>query len=113
MHKHVWPAAVVCAVLTVAASTLAAQSAPAAPALPAAQISDVEQLRIENIQLKINLLRQQFTDLNTQYTAVIQQIEREHPGYAWDPATNSLRAVPAPAKSTDHKTAAPQPAVKK
>jgi hypothetical protein len=80
--------------------------APAAPvyeALP--QPTEVQRLKLENLQLKASLLAQQQQALQQEYSALVQAIIAEHPGYIWNPQTASLQPAPKPAPQ-------PKPAVK-
>lgn len=73
----------------------AAQSAPA-PAQPAAaepQATEFQKLKLENLQLKFGALQQQQIQVQQEYTALIHQIEQEHPGYIWSLAEGRLRPV--------------------
>lgn len=70
--------------------------APAATA-PAPALTELQKTKMENLQLKFSLLQQQQTELQGQYSALIQSIVAEHPGYQWNPQSSSLVAVPKPA----------------
>jgi hypothetical protein len=66
------------------------------PAAPPGILSHDEQLELENISLNWRLL-------NMEYSELVQKILAEHPGYSWNPNTNSLippapPAAPPPAK---------------
>ncbi len=56
------------------------------------QITEVEKLTIENIQLKATPLQAQLKALRDQFDAVMSQIEAEHPGFTYD----GNRLVPKP-----------------
>jgi hypothetical protein len=85
--------------LLVGAALLAAQApkAPApAPAAPA--LTEVESLKLENINLKFDALSRQMTELRQEYAALAAQLAAEHPGYALAP---NGTLVPAPKKEED------------
>lgn len=78
----------------------AAQTPAPKPAAPPA-LSQLEQVEIENIQLKAQLLQNEEAQLRSQYAALAAQIGKEYPGYVLDPRTNQLvkaQTAPAPAK---------------
>jgi hypothetical protein len=80
---------------------LAHQSAPPpkAPTAPPA-LTQTEQLQIENIGLRFQLLQNEEGQLRSQYAALAAQIGKENPGYLLDPKTNMLvKAQPAPEKT--------------
>ena len=80
--------------------------APAAPVYEAwPQPTEVQRLKLENLQLRATLLSQQQQALQQEYGALVQQIIAEHPGYIWNPQTAALQLAPKPA-------AQPKPAVK-
>jgi hypothetical protein len=79
-----------------------AQHVPVREALP--QPTEVQRLKLENLQLKATLLSQQQA-LQQEYGALVQAIIAEHPGYIWNPQTASLQPAPKPAPQ-------PKPAVK-
>lgn len=107
------------AVLLLAQTSKAHPAPPAAHPVPAAhaggrvqpampQPTELERTQLENIQLRMMLLgdeersipqRQQ--QLQEQYGALVQQIQREHPGFVWNPQTSALvpqlPVKPAPA----------------
>lgn len=74
--------------------------ASAAPApTPPAQLTQIEQLQIENIQLKAQLLQNEEAQLRSQYAALAAQVAKENPGYVLDPRTNQLvKQASTPAK---------------
>lgn len=89
-----------------------AAATPAAPAEP----TELERTKLENIQLRMALLQQEELslpqrrqELQQQYGMIVQQIEREHPGYVWNPQAGGLVAVPV-AKPAEKK---PAPEAKK
>jgi hypothetical protein len=78
---------------------------PAAP-------TELERTKLENIQLRMALLQQEEMslpqrrqELQVQYGEIIQAIERENPGYVWNPQTGSLvpKPIPAPAPKPEKK----------
>jgi Skp family chaperone for outer membrane proteins len=81
------------------------KSAPVKPEPPVVSVqtpepTEVEKLKLENIQLKFSLLQTEQQRLQTEqqklqsdYQATIQAITSEHPGYQWDAKTSSLIAV--------------------
>jgi hypothetical protein len=77
--------------------------APVREALP--QPTEVQRLKLENLQLKATLLSQQQQALQQEYGALIQTIIAEHPGYIWNPQTAALQPAPKPVPQ-------PKPAVK-
>lgn len=60
-------------------------------------LTEVQKLKLENIQLKFSVIQSQQQQLQTEYQALVQQLLAEHPGYRWDAQTQSLVAVPTPA----------------
>jgi hypothetical protein len=82
--------------------TVPPTTAPVGDALP--QISELERTKLENLQLKFQMLQQQQQQLQQSYSELIHQISAEHPGYTFDPQTSSLRKIPlvtsTPAKPT-------------
>ncbi len=66
------------------------------------QITEVEKLTIENIQLKAAPLQAQLKALRDRFDAVMAQIETEHPGYTYDgnglvpKPTAPVQPAPAP-----------------
>ena len=66
--------------------------------------TELELAKLENIQLRMALLQQEEqslpqrrSELQTAYGQLIQQIERDHPGYIWNPQINGLMKKPEPA----------------
>ena len=57
-------------------------------------LSELERTKIENLQLKYTLLKAQEQELQNQYNALVMGIEKEHPGYVWNPTTNALMKKP-------------------
>jgi hypothetical protein len=76
-------------------AALAPAQAAAKEAAPPA-LSQAEGLHIENIQLKMTILRQQEMQLQQEYESTIDAIQREHPGYTVNRQTNQLIALPKP-----------------
>lgn len=82
------------AFILVAALPLAAQIKPAAapPAKEAAapQLSELYQVKLENLNLRAQMLQQQFDQsaqmqqIRSQYVALVGEIEKAYPGYRWD-----------------------------
>jgi hypothetical protein len=65
---------------------------------PAPVVTEVESLRLENVQLKaaqiqqqILALQDQFSKLQREYRAMTDQLAKEHPGFMW----NGQKLVPA------------------
>ena len=90
------------AMTTAAQTPVTAQHAPAitpVPAQPALgqDLSELERTKIENLQLKYTLLKAQEQELQNQYNALVMGIEKEHPGYVWNPTTGALMKKPAAA----------------
>lgn len=52
---------------------------------------------------ELGRLTAQMEALQTQYSNLVQQIMREHPGFQWDPRTNELVAIPKSAPKTEGK----------
>lgn len=82
---------------------------------PGPKLSEVEKLKIENLQLKFTQLSQEMQaaqqkqqELRTQFTEILAEIEKEHPGYTVG-GTNGAELVPKPAPPKE----APKPEVKK
>lgn len=90
---------------------------PVGEAMP--QPTELQLLKIENIELKLTILSQTIQSidemtrklpsereatkkeqdaLSAEYSALIRKIESEHPGFRWDPAHRTLAAIPTPAK---------------
>ena len=100
-----------------------AQTKPApAPDKPAPTLTEAETLKIENAQLKFQVLEDQIqtakanqASVRAQYKAVTDAIEQEHPGYSVNFPTGSTPVLvkkPEPPKTEAPKTAEPKPAVK-
>lgn len=66
---------------------------------PSPTLTELERTKLENIQLKEAMLRQQFAELEQQKTALIAEAEKAHPGFAVDPNTYTLVAKPKPSPS--------------
>lgn len=49
-----------------------------------AELSELEQTKMENFALKHGLLQQQLQRIGADRTAYVKQIEEAHPGYKWD-----------------------------
>ena len=77
-------------VLMFCAYTVAAQQAPPQPA---PQLTELQKVKLENIQLKFQGLQAQVQDLQKQYTAIAQEVSQQHPGYMLDSQGN---LIPAP-----------------
>jgi septal ring factor EnvC (AmiA/AmiB activator) len=87
--------------LLLAGAMLLGQSTPPPPVL-----SEVEQLKLENIQLKgaqlqtqMKDLQEQFLKLQADYKDLTDQIAREHPGFVW----NGQALTPAPKEAPTKK----------
>ena len=61
---------------------------------PLPTLTEVESLKLENLQMKFTLLSQQQQQLQQTYTSLIQTILAEHPGYTWDAANSRLMPIP-------------------
>lgn len=90
----------VLAVMVLSAAVMA--QAPKAPA-----VNEVEQLKLENLQLKMGALQQQFTQLAQQKQALTAEIAKENPGYHWytNPQTGQEGLVPDAAPAAPKATA--------
>ena len=89
--------------------TVRAQQPPIQPGPPPTteKLSEVEKLKIENLQLKFTQLTQQMQQaqseqqkLGEQYRALLADIEKEHPGYTVSGNAELVKkqAPPAPPK---------------
>ena len=78
-------------------------------ALP--QPTDLQTTRLENISLKLTLLNQEANQLIGQRGELIDQIQKEHPGFIWD--TRNNRLIPATPKSAGKQPAKPTDPTKK
>lgn len=100
------------------AATATPDPAPAPAAAADPQLSELFQLKVENINLRYQALQQQFDaspqvqQIRTQYAGVMQEIQKAYPGYQYDPGHNRLikLASPAPANPTPAPAVAPAPA---
>jgi hypothetical protein len=54
------------------------------PAAEPPQLSELERLKMENFALKYQTLQHQMQSVVTERTALIKQIEADHPGCTWD-----------------------------
>lgn len=87
---------VVLLLIMAGALAVSAQEAKA-PSLPApAPFTEVESLRIQNLNLKTALVQRAIEDLNKDKAVLKADIEKARPGYAWDPETGqfSIKATP-------------------
>lgn len=83
------------------APAFSAQTPKTAPPAAPPQISQVDQLEIQNIQLRYQILQTEEDQLRVQYAALTAQIAKENPGYLLDPKTNQLvKAQTAPPNPT-------------
>lgn len=78
-------------------SVAAMAQAPKPPA-----INELQQARLENLSLKMGILRQQYDQLQQQKGVLTEEIAKANPGYRWvaDPKTGQEGLVPnaTPAK---------------
>lgn len=88
------------------AQSTPAHAAPPVPA-PPPQLTETEQLKLENLQLRATVLKQQQDDVQNQFTALVNAINAEHPGWVLQPGGQFAR-IPEPPKP-----AAPAPAAPK
>lgn len=58
------------------------------------QLTQVEQLQIENLRLKAIPLQQQLNELQKEYNDLKSQIENENPGYTLNPQNDKLQKRP-------------------
>lgn len=68
-----------------------------------AQLTEVEKLKLENMQLKMQVAQYQFRDLQQQYQQITVQVGQAHPGYMLDQQGN-LVAAPKPPKEVKPET---------
>lgn len=73
------------------------QKSDVAKAAPTVALTEVEQLKLENLTLKASLLSQQQQQLQQQYGALVAEIQKAHPGYVLSPA-GTLVPAPKPAQ---------------
>lgn len=79
----------------VAQESAATPSPKPTPSSPqAATPTELQKVKLENLQLKASLLQQQQMQLAAEYNALVQQIVAEHPGYIWNPQTANLMKAP-------------------
>lgn len=60
-----------------------------------AELTELEQMKLENYALKHNMIQQQLQRIIAERTAYIKQVEDAHRGYRWDEQTASLAKLPA------------------
>lgn len=73
------------------------------PSDPPPRLSEVESLRLENLQLKATVLQQQQQQLQSQFADLIRELSDEHPGYLFNPNTRQFSPAPQPQKHTEAK----------
>ena len=79
-------------IVMLGAYTVAAQQTPPQPpSVP--QLTELQKVKLENIQLKFQNLQAQSQDLQKQYAAIAQEASQQHPGYMLEQSGN---LVPAP-----------------
>lgn len=97
--------------LLCAALPLAAQTKPAVPAktpvkAETPKISELYQVKLENLNLRAQMLQQQFEaspqmqQIRSQYAELVGEIQKAYPGYRWDGHQLVKLAPPVPAKSS-------------
>ena len=92
---------VFCSILAVVAlSAPVCAQQPAQPTPPAAhpQLTEVEQLKLENINLRFNALQNQIQQVQQQAGQLVQTIEDAHSGYSLNFQTGQLTPKPKPAE---------------
>ena len=65
----------------------------------AEELTELERLKLENFALKHQAMQQQLQANLRERLAFIQQIEADHPGYAWD---DQRGLVPTPDKISEN-----------
>ena len=80
-------------VLMFCAYTVAAQQAPPQPA---PQLTELQKVKLENIQLKFQGLQVQIQELQKQYSEIAQEVSAQHPGYMLDQSGNLILAPKPP-----------------
>lgn len=103
--KHHLSILLLCAALPLAAETNPAKPAtppPAAAAVTFPKISELYQVKLENVNLRAQMLQQQFesspqmVQLRAQYAALVSEIQKAYPGYRWDGHELVKTAPPPP-----------------
>lgn len=85
--KQMFSILLLCAALPIAAQTKPAER-PAAAAVP--KISELDQVKLENLNLRAQMLQQQFesspqmVQIRSEYAALVDGIQKAYPGYRWD-----------------------------
>lgn len=70
-----------------APSPSAAQAAPP-------QLTETQRLQVENLQLKNTLLQRQMAEIQAEFSALVEAIDKEHPGWLYNPQAGQF--VPKP-----------------
>jgi hypothetical protein len=71
---------------------LATAPAPTAPPL----LTELETAKFENFRLRSIILSEQENELRSQYAALVSDVQKEHPGYAYDPQRGQLVKIAEP-----------------
>lgn len=86
--------------LALAVSAFGQAAKPVAPPAPApaapAQLTEIERLKLENIQLKFQQTQQAANNLQGEYQQEVALINAAHPGYRFDTQTGALVPLPTP-----------------
>jgi hypothetical protein len=96
-------------IVMLGAYTVAAQQVPPQPP-SGPQLTELQKVKLENIQLKFQGLQVQIQELQKQYSEIAQEVSAQHPGYMLDQA-GSL--IPAPKPSEAKPKAEVKPALPK
>lgn len=74
--------------------SVVAQTAKPEPPKAPPVLTELEQARIENVQLKFALIQEQQAQLQALYQTLLKAIETEHPGYRYDAQAKAIVAIP-------------------
>lgn len=111
--KHMIAVLLLCAALPLAAQTKSAAAPNADAKASAPQLSELYQVKLENLNLRAQMLQQQFEQspqmqqIRSQYAALVGDIQKTYPGYRWD-GHQLVKTSPEP----QHQSSAPSHAHK-